>query len=68
MKSNLQIIEAQYEIIELQNKIIKAQAEALEQYGAVVMEEERAAAYAEYCRFLGANEAPDGAYREEENP
>lgn len=57
--SNLQIIEKQYEIIELQNKIIRAQAEALEQLGAAVMEEERAIAYEQYTRLLGSGEYPD---------
>lgn len=56
---NLQIIEAQYNIIEEQNRIIKAQAEALAQLGAVVMEEERAKAHADYLALLGSGEAPD---------
>ena len=57
--SNLQIIERQHEIIHAQNDIIRAQAQALAQLGAVVMEEERAAAWAKYEELLGANEWPD---------
>ena len=57
--SNLQIIERQHEIIHAQNDIIRAQAQALEQLGAVVMEEERAAAWEMYNELLGANELPN---------
>lgn len=47
------------EIAELQNRIIQSQASALEQLGAVVMEDERETAHAEYIRLLGADETPD---------
>ncbi len=57
--SNLPIIEAPYNISEAQNRIIKAQAEALAQLGAVVMEEERAKAAADYLAILGSGEVPD---------
>lgn len=42
--SNLQIIEELCGIVQLQAKIIRAQSEALEQLGAVTMEEEIAEA------------------------
>ena len=54
--SNLRVIELQHEIISLQNDIIKAQAEALAQVGAVVMEEERAEAQRKYCELPGVDE------------
>lgn len=54
MMSNLEIIERQHEIIHAQNEIIRAQA----QVGTVVMEEERAAAWAKYETLLGGNIAP----------
>ncbi len=57
--SNLQIIEEQCRIIELQNRIITAQAAALEQVGAIVMEEERAEAARAYERLIGNGELPD---------
>lgn len=57
--SNLETIKKLCEIAELQNRIIQAQASALEQLGAAVMEDERASAHAEYIRLLGADETPD---------
>ena len=42
-----------------QSGIIAAQADALAQMGAVVMEEERAEAAARLSRFLAADEVPD---------
>ena len=63
--SNLQIIEAQHNIIAAQNEIIKAQAEALAQVGAMVMEEERAAIGEQLRSLLGSGEAPDFLDEEE---
>ena len=57
--TNLQIIERQHEIIHAQNDIIRAQAQALAQVGAMVMEEERAAAWEKYEALLGVNEWPE---------
>ena len=50
--TNLDIVERQHEIIHAQNDIIRAQAQALAQVGALVMEEERAAAWAKYEALL----------------
>ena len=50
--NGLQAVEKRAEIIKLQNEIILAQAEALEQLGAVVMEEERAEAHEAYKSLL----------------
>ena len=66
--SNLEIIERQHEIIHAQNDIIRAQAQALAQVGALVMEEERAAAWAKYESLLGAEEWPDTKPKKEELP
>lgn len=57
--SNLQIIEELCRICEAQSFIIKAQAEALEQIGAVVMEEERADVGRALSALIGHDEAPD---------
>ncbi len=55
--SNLQIIEELCRICEAQNSIIKAQADALAQVGAVVVEEERADVGRALTALIGANEA-----------
>lgn len=57
--SNLQIIEELCRICATQNTIIKAQADALEQMGAVVMEEERAEASRALTALIGHDEAQD---------
>ena len=57
--SNLQIIEELCGICDAQVRIIRAQAAALEQLGAVVMEEERVEADQRMTALLGRGEAPD---------
>ena len=57
--SNLKIIEELCRICEAQSRIIKAQAEALAQVGAVVMEEERADVGRSLTALAGAEERPD---------
>lgn len=57
--SNLRIIEELCRICEAQSLIIKAQADALEQVGAVVLEEERADAGRALNALIGHDEAPD---------
>lgn len=57
--SNLQIIEELCGICDMQANIIREQAAALEQLGAVAMEEERAAADRRMTALLGHGEAPD---------
>ncbi len=57
--SNLQIIEELCRICEAQSFIIKAQADALAQVGAVVMEEERADIGRSLTALIGAGEWPD---------
>ena len=57
--SNLQIIEELCRICEAQSFIIKAQAEALEQVGAVVMEEERADVDRALTALIGHDEIPN---------
>ena len=64
--SNLQIIEELCRICEAQSFIIKAQAEALEQVGAVVMEEERADVGRAFSALIGHDEAPDEADQDKE--
>jgi len=59
--SNLQIIEELCRICEAQSFIIKAQASALAQVGAVVMEEERADVGRALTALIGRNETPDNA-------
>lgn len=59
--SNLQIIEELCRICEAQSFIIKAQADALEQMGAVVMEEERADVGRALTAIIGQGEAPNEA-------
>ena len=59
--SNLQIIEELCRICEAQSFIIKAQAEALEQVGAVVMEKERADVGRALTAMIGHDEAMDEA-------
>lgn len=54
--SNLQVIEDLCRICEIQNSIIKAQADALAQHGAVVLEEERAAVGRALAALVGAEE------------
>lgn len=49
-----EMIESLTDLVERQNAIIKAQADALLQLGAVVMEEERAEAAKQYEAVLGA--------------
>lgn len=56
--NNTQIIEELCGICGAQARIIRAQAAALEQLGAVVMEEERAAADLRMTTLLGYNEVP----------
>lgn len=57
--SNLQIIEELCRICEAQSFIIKAQASALAQVGAVVMEEERADVSRALTALIGRDETPD---------
>lgn len=57
--SNLQIIEELCRICEAQSFIIKAQASALAQVGAVVMEEERADVSRALTALIGHDETPD---------
>lgn len=57
--SNLQIIEEFCRICAALNHIVKVQAEALEQLGAVVMEEERTEASRALTAMIGHDEAPD---------
>lgn len=57
--SNLEIIEELCGICAAQNEIIRAQSAALENLGAVVMEEKRAEVEARYTAMIGAGEAPD---------
>lgn len=57
--SNLQIIEELCRICEAQSFIIKAQADALAQVGAVVMEEERADVGRALAALIGHGEYPD---------
>ena len=64
--SNLEIIEELCRICEAQSFIIKAQAEALEQVGAVVMEEEREGADRALTALIGHDEAPDEADQDKE--
>lgn len=59
--SNLQIIEELCRICEAQSFIIKAQASALAQVGAVVMEEERADVDRSLTALTGHDETPDEA-------
>lgn len=54
--NNFQLIEELCGICEQQSRIILAQAAALEQVGAVVMEEERAAVKQKLARFIDAEE------------
>ncbi len=63
--SNLQIIEELCRICEAQSFIIKAQASALAQYGAIVMEEERADIGRSLTALIGAGECPDTTTQEE---
>lgn len=57
--SNLQIIEELCRMCEAQNRIIKEQANALEQMGAVVMEEARADVQRAFTDLIGSEETPD---------
>lgn len=57
--SNLEIIEELCGICAAQNEIIRAQSTALENLGAVVMEEKRAEVEARFTAMIGAGEAPD---------
>lgn len=57
--SNLEIIEELCRICEAQSFIIKAQASALEQVGAAVMEEERADVSRALTALIGSDETPD---------
>ncbi len=59
--SNLKVIEELCRICEAQNFIIKAQADALAQVGAVVMEEERADVGRALTAMIGHDEAMDEA-------
>lgn len=62
--SNLQIIAELCRICEAQSYIIKAQADALAQVGAVVMEEERADVGRALAALIGRDEVPDEAEAE----
>ena len=57
--SNLEIIEELCRICEAYSFIVKVQAEALEQMGAAVMEEERADVSRCLTALIGSEEAPD---------
>lgn len=57
--SNLEIIEELCRICQAQNYIIKAQADALGQVGAVMMEEERADIGNSLAALIGREEVPD---------
>jgi len=57
--SNLQIIAELCKICNDQSRIISAQAAALEQLGAVCMEEERAEVEQRKTLLIGRDEAPD---------
>lgn len=57
--SNLEIIEELCGICAAQNEIIRAQSAALENLGAVVMEEKRAEVEARFTAMIGAGEATD---------
>lgn len=57
--SNLQIIEELCRICGALNHIVKVQADALEQLGAVVMEEERADVGRALAALIGNDETPD---------
>ena len=57
--SNLQIIEELCKINTAQADIITAQAAALEQLGAVCMEEERAAVGQRFTALIGHDEVPE---------
>lgn len=59
--SNLQIIEELCRICEAQNKIIKEQACVLEQYGEIIMEEERTTVNIALNALISHDEAPDEA-------
>ena len=59
--SNLQIIEELCRICEAQNYTTKAQADALAQVGAVVLEEERADVGRALTALIGRDEIPDEA-------
>ena len=59
--SNLQIIEELCRICEAQNKIIKEQAYVLEQYGEIIMEEERTDVNIALNALISHDEAPDDA-------
>ena len=59
LMSDIQIKEELCRICEIQSRIIKAQAEALAQMGAVVMEEERAEASRALTAMIGHDEDPN---------
>ena len=59
--SNLQTIEELCRICEAQNAIIRAQADALAQVGAAVMEKERADIDRDLTSLIGHDEVPDEA-------
>lgn len=62
--SNLQIIEELCRICEAQSNIIKEQAYVLEEYGEVILAEERAKVSTELNALIGHDEAPDEAEKE----
>lgn len=64
--SNLQIIEELCRICEAQSFIIKAQAGALAQVGAAVLEEERADVDRALTALIGHDEVPDEVEAEAE--
>ena len=66
--SNLEVIEELCRICEAQNFIIKAQADALAQVGAVLMEEERAVVGRALTTLIGHDEVPDAAECEVSHP
>lgn len=64
--STIQTIEELCRICQAQSFIIRAQAEALAQVGAVVMEEERADVGRALTALIGRDEVPDEVEREAE--
>ncbi|MCM1059103.1 MAG: hypothetical protein NC452_02290 [Eubacterium sp.] len=62
--SNLQIIEELCRICEVQSNIIKEQAYVLEEYGEVIMAEERARVNTDLNALISHDEDPDEAEEE----
>ena len=57
--SDLQIIHELCRICEVELNIIRAQADALAQYGVMVMEEERAGVNRDLATLIGCGETPN---------